>query len=256
MIMVFDIGNTHITIGFVRGKEVFSQMRYPSKDFLLGDFLRYMKEQFSLKKIKKEDITSCAVCSVVPVLTQPIAEYCKKEIKKEPFIVDSKKTQIKIKKGDISDLGTDRIADIEAAFFLYPKRDFIILDFGTANTFCAISKEKYYLGGAISAGLNLMMKALALGAAQLGEVPLIEAKKAAGMTTQTQIQAGLYFTILGGAKEIIKRLKEEVFAGKKPLVIGTGGIANLYKTQDIFDVFEPDLTLLGIAFLAQKYKKG
>ena len=101
-----------------------------------------------------------------------------------------------------------------------------------------------------------MMKALAQGAAQLGEVPLTEAKFAAGLTTQTQIQAGLYFTLLGGAKEITKRLKEEVFPKSKALVIGTGGIANLYTKQGIFDVFEPNLTLIGIAYLAQKYKKG
>ena len=254
--MVFDIGNTHITIGFVKEGKVLCELRYPSANFLPGDFLKYIKEQFSLKKIKKNQINSCAISSVVPALTEPIKSFCKKEFKKEPFIVDNKNTILKIKKGSIADLGADRIADIEAALFLYPKRDFIILDFGTANTFCAVSKEGYYLGGAISAGLNLMMKALAQGAAQLGEVPLTEAKFAAGLTTQTQIQAGLYFTLLGGAKEITKRLKEEVFPKSKALVIGTGGIANLYTKQGIFDVFEPNLTLIGIAYLAQKYKKG
>ena len=256
MIMVFDIGNTHITIGFVKNGEVISEIRYPSADFLLGDFLKYIKERFALEKIKKEQITSCAISSVVPALTEPIKQYCIKEFGKEPFIVDSTKTILKVKQGSIADLGADRIADIEGALFLYPKKDLIILDFGTANTFCAVSKDGYYLGGAISAGLNLTMKALALGAAQLGQVPLIEAKFAAGITTQTQVQAGLYFTILGSAKEITKRLKAEVFPKSKVLVIGTGGIANLYTKQGIFDVFEPNLTLLGIAYLAQKYKKG
>ncbi len=256
MIMVFDIGNTHITMGFVKNGKVYHEMRYPSTDFMLGDFLKYIKERFSLKKITKEKISSCAISSVVPALSEPIKSFCKKEFKKEPFIVDSTKTILKVKKGSIADLGADRIADIEAALFLYPKQNLIILDFGTANTFCAVSKEGYYLGGAISAGLNLTMKALAQGAAQLGEIPLVIAKKAAGMTTQTQVQAGLYFTLLGSAKEITNRLKKEVFPKSKVLVVGTGGIANLYTKQGIFDVFEPNLTLLGIAYLAQKYKKG
>lgn len=256
MVMVFDIGNTHITMGFVKKNKVLCEMRYPSTDFLLGDFLKYIKEQFFLKKIKKSEIKACAISSVVPALTEPIKSFCKKEFKKEPFIVSAKKTILKSKQGDISDLGADRVADIEAALFLYPGKDLIIVDFGTANTFCAVNKKGYYLGGAISAGLNLTMKALALGAAQLGQVPLTEAKYAAGMTTQTQVQAGLYFTILGGAKEIIQRLKEEVFPKSKVLVVGTGGIANLYTKQGIFDVFEPNLTLIGIAYLAQKYQKG
>ena len=256
MMMVFDIGNTHITMGFVKNNKVIGEIRYPSTNFLLGDFLRFIKEQLYISKVKKEKIKSCAISSVVPALTGTIVSFCKREFKTEPFIVDITKTIVKAKRGDISDLGADRIADIEAALFLYPKRDLIIADFGTANTFCAVSKEGYYLGGTISAGLNLTMKALALGAAQLGEVSLKETRYAAAMTTETQIQAGLYFTILGGAKEIIKRLKKEVFVKSKVLVIGTGGIANLYTKQDIFDVFEPDLTLIGIAYLAQKYKKS
>lgn len=256
MIIVFDIGNTHITIGLLKDNKVLCEMRYPSTDFLLDDFLKYIEEQFFLKKIDKTEIKTCALSSVVPALTEPLRAYCKKEFKKEPFIISGKNTILKVKQGDISELGADRIADIEAALFLYPGKDLIILDFGTANTFCAVSKEGYYLGGAISAGLNLTMKALAQGAAQLDLVPLIEVKYAAAMTTETQIQAGLYFTLLGSAKEITKRLKEEVFPKSKVLVVGTGGIANLYTQQGIFDVFEPNLTLIGIAYLAQKYKKG
>lgn len=256
MTLVFDIGNTHITIGLVRDSKVLCELRYPSYDFTLELFKKYMKEQFALHNIGKEQILSCAISSVVPVLTAPVKNFCLQELKQEPFIVNSTKTKIKIKNGDISDLGADRIADIEAALFLYPGKDLIILDFGTANTFCAVSKEGYYLGGAISAGLKLTMKALSMGAAQLGEVPLIEAKQAAALTTQTQIQAGLYFTILGGAKEIVSRLKKEVFASSEPLVVGTGGIANLYTKQGIFDAFEPNLTLIGIAFLTHKNKKS
>ena len=256
MIIVFDIGNTHITVGFLKENKVLWEIRFPSSSFVLEDFSKYLKEQTALKQIKLQEVCLCAISSVVPALTPEIKKYCLEVFKQEPFIVDASKTIIRARKGDISDLGADRIADIEAALFLYPKRDLIILDFGTANTFCAVSKEGCYLGGAISAGLELSMKALSQGAAQLGTVPLVKAEYAAALTTQTQIQAGLYFSLLGSAKELITRLKEEVFAKSKPLVIGTGGIANLYKTQGIFDVFEPNLTLIGIAVLAQKSKKG
>ena len=256
MIIVFDIGNTHITAGLVKAKEVLCEIRYPSFDFVLESFTDFMQKEFALKKITISEIVSCALSSVVPALTPQIKKYCLAVFKKEPFIVDSSKTVIKAKEGSIKELGADRIADIEAALFLYPGRDLIILDFGTANTFCAVSKEGIYLGGAISAGLGLSMKALSLGAAQLGQVPLIKAKKAAALTTETQIQAGLYFTLIGGAKEIIKRLKEEVFSENKPLIIGTGGLANLCKEEGLFDVFEPNLTLIGIAYLARKNKKS
>lgn len=256
MMIVFDIGNTHITIGILKEQTVLCEVRYPCSNFILSDFITYMTQQLSVNKIKFSDIKACALSSVVPALTPLIKEYCLTFLKQEPFIVDSTKTRLKIKQGSISDLGADRIADIEAALFLYPGQDLIILDFGTANTFCAISKDGYYLGGAISAGLALTMKALSLGAAQLSEVPLVKVSAAAALTTQTQIQAGLYFTLLGGAKELTYRLKQEVFPNSKPLVIGTGGIANMYKEEGIFDVFEKNLTLIGIAFLANKYKKG
>jgi type III pantothenate kinase len=191
----------------------------------------------------------------VPDLTRSIANCARKYFNIEPFIVNAsiKKTLLLPSYGN-SELGADRIADIEGALHLYPKKDLIIADFGTANTFCAVSKNGEYKGGAISAGIIMSMNALANGAALLSNVEIKNPGCAAGMDTATQLQAGLFYAGLGSIKEICGRLAKECFNGQEHFIIGTGGLGRLYENEKVFDVYQPDLVLRGLKVLYEKNK--
>ncbi len=156
-------------------------------------------------------------------------------------------------KGDARYLGADRIANIVAARALYPGKNLIVVDFGTANTFCAISANGRYEGGAISAGIGMSMNALANGTALLSNVEIKNPGSAAGLTTETQLQAGLFYTGLASIREICARLQKECFtqaAGDKAVIVGTGGLGRLYENEGVFDYYQPDLILHGLKLLA------
>jgi type III pantothenate kinase len=191
----------------------------------------------------------------VPDLTRSIVHCAVKYFALEPFVIgpDTKKSVYAIGR-DINNLGADRTADIEGALFLHPDKNLIIVDFGTANTFCAVSKKGEYKGGAISAGITMSMNALADGAALLSNVEIKNPGYAAGMDTKTQLQAGLFYTGLGSIKEICGRLKKECFNGEDCFIIGTGGLGRLYEKEDVFNAYVPDLVLRGLKVLYAKNK--
>ncbi len=196
-----------------------------------------------------------AISSVVPAITRSIIHSIKKYFDLNPFVIDEKtKTKIYFDNSTINGLGADRIADIDGAFYLYPKTNLLIIDFGTAITFDAVAKDGKYLGGAICAGPMLSMRALAGGTALLSTVEIKKPKYAAGLTTETQIQTGLVLGTIGLVKEIVTRLKQECFKKEKFIIIGTGGLGRLFEKENIFDLYEPDLILFGLSALVKANK--
>ena len=256
MILTIDIGNTQIYFGVLKNEKVVANFRYTSKETITADELGvFLLSALRENNIKKTDIKEVAVSSVVPDITRSTIHSIKKYFNIIPFVIDNKsKTKIYVKNADIHDLGADRIADIEGAFYLYPNKNLIIIDFGTAITFDAVAKDGRYLGGAISAGPMLSMLALAGGTALLSTVEIKKPKNASGLTTETQIQSGLVLGTIGLVKEIVKRLKNECFKNKEVLIIGTGGLGRLFEKENIFDCYEPNLILLGLYSLIRKNK--
>lgn len=256
MILTIDIGNTQIYFGVLENEKVVANFRYTSKETITADELGvFLLSALRENNIKKTDIKEVAVSSVVPDITRSTIHSIKKYFNIIPFVIDNKsKTKIYVKNADIHDLGADRIADIEGAFYLYPNKNLIIIDFGTAITFDAVAKDGRYLGGAISAGPMLSMRALAGGTALLSTVEIKKPKNASGLTTETQIQSGLVLGTIGLVKEIVKRLKNECFKNKEVLIIGTGGLGRLFEKENIFDCYEPNLILLGLYSLIRKNK--
>jgi type III pantothenate kinase len=122
----------------------------------------------------------------------------------------------------------------------------IVVDFGTATTFCAINREKEYLGGVILAGLRISMEALEEKTAKLPPVEIIPMKNALGRATVESIQSGLYFGQIGMVKEIKAQITAEAFPEDAPLVIATGGFSTLFDKSGLFDVIIPDLVLKGL----------
>lgn len=161
------------------------------------------------------------------------------------------KTGLKIKYRDPLEVGADRIANAIAATQQFPNKNIIVVDFGTATTFCVISKNKEYLGGVITAGMKLAMDALQSNTAKLSPVNIIKPKTVTGRSTMESIQSGLYYTQLAALEQICQRITKEHFPDEAPLIIGTGGFAYLFEEEQIFSMVIPDLVLQGLRLMVE-----
>ena len=256
MLLTIDVGNTQIYTGVFDGDRLKASFRRISSGAVTADELGvFILAALKANGIEPKEIKNIAIASVVPALTRSIAHCAQKYFNAEPFIVKSGvKTSLILPGYGTGELGADRVADIEGALHLYPGKNLIIIDFGTANTFCAVSDKGEYKGGAISAGIALSMNALANGAALLSNVEIKNPGYCAGMDTQTQLQAGIFYAGLGAIKEIRARLAAECFKNAPHFVVGTGGLGRLYENEGIFDAYAPDLVLTGLKILAEKNK--
>jgi len=145
-----------------------------------------------------------------------------------------------------TEVGADRIANAIAGAHIYQDENLLIVDFGTATTFCAISKDKEYLGGVILAGLRISAEALESRTAKLPSVEITAMRSCLGRGTSESIQSGLYFGNIGMVREIKQRLIDEAFSGGPTRTIGTGGFSGLFDKTGLFDAVVPDLVLKGL----------
>lgn len=248
MILCFDIGNTDIYGGVCRGRELLAEFRKsnssrPSSD----EFGVFILQILATKGIAAEDLQAVAVASVVPDCVGMVKTACEAYLGIKPLILQAGvKTGLKIRTKNPGEVGADRIANAIAAVELYPRTDRIVVDMGTATTFCAINKADEYLGGVICAGMALSMNALAQKTAKLPYVDLVRPDTCLGKTTVESIQSGLYFGHLGLIREVVARLTDEVFEGREPVVIGTGGHARFFRDEPLLTGYIPDLVLRGL----------
>lgn len=248
MILALDIGNSQIYCGVFEQHQLVTQFRRTSTTRSSSDELGvFLRGALRENDIQPEQINTIAICSVVPDINYSIRNCCQKYFNVEPLMLrPGIKTGLKIKYKDPKEVGADRIADAMGAIKLYPNRNLVVVDFGTATTVCAISKEHEFLGGNIVPGVRLAMDALEMRTAQLPSVEIKPAKTAVGKTTVESIQSGLYWSNVGMVKELVNRIAAEVFGGERPMVIGTGGFAHLFNREELFDEVVPDLILIGL----------
>ncbi len=251
MILSLDVGNTQIYGGVFKGKigeeKMLISFRRGSKQGFSSDevgvFLRMVIRE---NGIDPAEIKQIVLCSVVPEVVYSLRGACQKYFNINPFILQAGvKTGLKIKYRNPLEVGADRIANSIAATQLYPGKNLILVDLGTATTFCAVSSEKDYLGGSIIAGLKLSMESLEAKTAKLPSVEIVSRNNTLGLSTVESLQSGLYYGHLGSMREIIKRISEECFKNDCPIVIGTGGFSSLFEKEKIFDAIIPDLVLKG-----------
>jgi type III pantothenate kinase len=250
MLLCLDIGNTQIFGGVFDAEKIILQFRKSSRLSSSSDEIGiFFREVLRENKISPESITDIAMCSVVPDVIYSIRNGCIKYFGIDPFILQAGvKTGLKIKYLNPLEVGSDRIANAIAAVHLHPNKNIVVIDFGTATTFDVISKEKEYLGGAIVPGIRISMEALESKTAKLPAVEIAVPEKVIGKTTKESIQAGLFYGHIGTTNEIINRISQEAFGGKKPYVIGTGGFANMFSDSGLFDTINPELVLRGIYY--------
>ena len=253
MILCLDIGNSHMHGGVFDNDQLQVQFRMASKTGASSDeygvFLRSVLRE---NDIDHQHIKAISLCSVVPEVLYPINACCQKYFNLEPFVLQAGvKTGLQIGYRNPLEVGADRIANAIAVTHLFPGQNAIIIDLGTATTFCAISATKQYLGGVIMPGMKMSMKALESGASKLGSVEIVERQQVLGKTTNESIQSGLFYGARGAMKEIIEGLTQGAFKGQQPIIIGTGGFTSVSRNANIFNEILPDLVLKGL-YLAHK----
>lgn len=248
MILCLDVGNSQIYGGVFDDKKSVFTFRKNSKGNASSDEIGlFLKGVLRENEFDPKRITHVAVCSVVPAADHSLRNCCKKYFNITPFFLQAGvKTGLKIKYRNPVEVGADRIANAIAATNLFVNQDIIVIDFGTATTFCAINKSKEYLGGVIVAGIRTCMEALESQTAKLPIVEIVAPKETLGRSTVESIQSGLYYGHVGVVNEVIRRLSADVFSGKKPLIIGTGGFSSLFEKEKLFDKIIPDLVLQGL----------
>lgn len=248
MILALDVGNSQIFGGVFDKDDLKLSFRKTSKlgssSDETGVFLRSVLRENGIDPKKVKQI---AICSVVPDVVHSLRNACKKYFDINPFLLQvGVKTGLKVCYHNPAEVGADRIANAIAATHLYKNKNLIVVDLGTATTFCAISKNREYLGGTIVAGLRLSMEALEAKTAKLPTVEIIPRTQALGKGTIESIQSGLFFGHVGTIKEISNKIAEECFEGEKPIILGTGGFAGLFEKSNVFDAVLPDLVLKGL----------
>lgn len=247
MILSLDVGNTQIYGGVFEYEKMLISFRRNSKQGSSSDevgvFLRMVIRE---NGIDPKAIKSIVLCSVVPEVIFSLKGACQKYFGLTPFILQAGvKTGLRIKYRNPLEVGADRIANAIAGTHLFPNKNLIIVDLGTATTFCAISKHSDYLGGSIISGLKLNMESLEAKTAKLPSVEIVAKSEVLGLSTVESLQSGLYYGQLGAMREIITRMNAECFNGEMAFVIGTGGFSSLFEKEKIFDSISPDLVLKG-----------
>lgn len=249
MLLVFDIGNTNIVLGAYEGEELLQHWRVSTDRQKTGDeYGMLINNLFAYGGLSIRDISEVIISSVVPPLVVPLVKMCQRYFKVEPLVVGPGiKTGIFIKYENPREVGADRIVNAVAAHHKY-SGPLIIVDFGTATTFCAISENGDYLGGAISPGIGISTEALFQRAAKLPRIELVKPKTVICRNTVTSMQSGIIFGFVGQVEGIVRRMKEEL--GQDAYVIATGGLANLIAQETtIINSVEHFLTLEGLRII-------
>lgn len=250
MILCLDVGNSQIFGGVFDNGHIRLRFRKISTQGSSSDeYGLFLKSVLRENDLDPKSITQIAICSVVPDLIHSLKNCCKKYFNLTPFILQpGVKSGLKIKYKNPVEVGADRIANAIAVTHLYPNKNLIVIDFGTATTLCAITKSQEYLGGVILAGLKISMEALETRTAKLPKVEIIKTGEVLGRSTVESIQIGLYHGHYASCKYLTEQLKKQYFKGQDVLVIGTGGFSTMFEDTDLFDVAAPDLVLHGLYY--------
>jgi type III pantothenate kinase len=248
MLLTLDVGNTQILGGVYAGDELkltfrrSSSVRASSDEF--GTFFRTVLRE---NNIDPDAIRLAAFCSSVPDAGHSLRNCFLKYFKIEPFVLQpGAKTGLKIRYRNPLEVGSDQIANAMGAVTRFPGKNLLIVDFGTATTLCAVTKEKEYLGGIITPGINTSMAALESNTARLPSVEILRPAELLGRSTVESIQSGLYYGTLATVKSLAASVAQEHFPTEAPLLIGTGGFGRLFEEQRLFDAFVPELPLMGL----------
>ncbi|HUQ12853.1 MAG TPA: type III pantothenate kinase [Novosphingobium sp.] len=255
MILAIDVGNTNVVFAIVEGRVIKARWRVATDPRRTADeYAVWLLQLMALEGVERDDVTAIIVSTVVPRALHNLDVLANKYFGLTPLIAG----QPPVEWGFTADvdeprsLGADRAVNAIAAHEAHAG-DLIVVDFGTATTFDAIDFTGAYKGGIIAPGINLSLDALVNAAAKLPRIAIEKPRtnSVMGRNTEDQMTIGVFWGYVAMMEGLIARMRAEI--GRPAKVIATGGLAVLFDQHTtIFDHVDPDLTLMGLAILAER----
>ena len=259
MILVFDVGNTELTIGLFSDSALRGNWRIMTDVARTPDEFGVLLRSLLLASEFPADIVDdVAIGSVVPRVTNPLSEACKRYFRVgEPLIVDARSPlPIRLDVDEPLTVGADRLINTLAASRLF-ERDAIVVDMGTATTFDCTTSDGVFLGGVIAPGIMTSAETLTRRTSKLPATELTVPAHIIGRRTEECIQAGVMFGAAESIDGIVRRIKQSWPRTETPLVIATGGLAEtMASICRSFERVEPHLTLQGLQIAHSLLRRG
>ncbi len=255
MLLAINVGNTNIRIGVYEAKKLIAHWKLgTNRTWTSDEFGMFFMSFFSNEKLDVSDVEAVIISSVVPPIMFSLEHAMNKYIKKNPILIGPGiKTGINIKYENPRELGADRIVNAVAAYEIYGG-PVIIVDFGTATTFNAVSSKGEFLGGAICPGIIISAEALYQRTAKLPRIDLAKVEAVIGRNTSVSMQSGVFHGYVGQVNHIVNRIKQEMKEDHIK-VVATGGLAKFIATEaETIDEVNGRLTLEGLRIIYEKNK--
>ncbi|MBN1356472.1 type III pantothenate kinase [bacterium] len=256
MILGVDIGNTNITCGIISSGRVLGSWRVSTSVKRTPDEFTLLFRQLILNHPQPPaHFRASVISSVVPPVLLAVARSLKELFPFDPFIIQPGiSLNLSVEYARPQDVGADRIVNSVAARhkFGYP---LIIIDFGTATTFCVLNRNGNYSGGVIFPGIETISEALSRAAAMLPSIAFKDPGTVIGNSTIHSMQSGLFYGTLEMIEGMVRRVRREI-GGNTP-VVATGGLAEFFLSSTaVIDHYEPDLILQGLELLYDLNQKA
>lgn len=246
MLLAIDCGNTNTVFAVIDGEEMRGEWRIVTDGRRTSDeYAVWLTQLLSLNGLKREDIKSAIIATVVPDALFNLQALCRRYFKADPMVVgDGTKLNVKVLLDNPDEIGADRLVNAVAAHERYPG-DLILIDFGTATTFDIVNSAGDYVGGVIAPGINLSIEALHMAAAKLPRIGVKRPAHVIGKATVPAMQSGVFWGYISLIEGLVSRITVEI--GRKPTVIATGGLAPLFAdATKVIHHLDPHLTVRGL----------
>ena len=247
MILTFDVGNTETTAAIFDGETIRAHWRVTTNLPRTPDeYSLLIRSLIDAEGISIPSITGSAICSVVPPVTQILAEACEDCFGRAPVFVDARASlPIRLEVDEPFTVGADRIANTLAASRIW-RRNAIVVDLGTATTYDCITSDGAFIGGVIQPGIRTSAETLFRRTSQLAATELVPPRRVIGTRTDECIRSGVLYGAADSVDGIVGRIKDE-WGAENPIVLATGGLAaSLQQYCESFDEVDPFLTLKGV----------
>jgi type III pantothenate kinase len=253
LLLAVDVGNTSTDLGAFRGEQLIARWTLSTdRARTVDEYGVAIRNLFSAHSLDPASVQAMIVASVVPPMESVLEAVARRYLSLAPlFVAPGIKTGMPVLVDNAQEVGADRIVNGVAAFARCHAA-VIVVDFGTATTFDAISARGEYLGGAIAPGLGISSQALFEATAKLPRIDLRRPERAIGKSTVASMQSGIFYGYLGLVREILAQIRAEMGGTSK--VIATGGLSPLLEPElsSWVDEVDPNLTLTGLRILYER----